>query len=41
MELREHNIEILNSLRKTIVDNNLSNPLLVSSNKEYIDVLKS
>ncbi len=41
MRLREHNIEILNSLRKTIVDNNLSNPLLVSSNKEYADNLKS
>ena len=41
MRLREHNIEILNSLRKTIVDNNLSNPLLVSSDKEYVDNLKS
>ena len=40
MELREHNIEILNSLRKTIEDYKLSNPLLVSSNKKYIENLK-
>ena len=40
MELREHNIEILNSLRKTIEDYKLSNPLLVFSNKKYIENLK-
>ena len=40
MELREHNIEVLNSLRKTIVDYKLSNPLLVSSDIEYMKKLK-
>lgn len=41
MELREHNIKILNSLRETILNCNLSNPLLVSSNTEYLKRLKS
>lgn len=41
MELREHNIEILNSLKQTIIDYKLSNPLIVSSNKNYVEQIKS
>lgn len=41
MELREHNIKLLNSLRKEVIDYKLSNPLLVSSNKGYIEKIKN
>lgn len=41
MKLRKHNIEILNSLRKEIVDYKLSNPLLVSSDEEYVEKIRN
>lgn len=41
MTLREHNIRILNELKDTIIKKELSSPLLVSSNEDYINNLKN
>jgi len=40
MSLREHNIKLLSELKDKIIEHNLSSPLLVSSNKSYLDGLK-